>query len=78
MESDCYTFYRERSGKAADKETFEPSPEKNERVSHGDTLEKKHSRYTGALAKVKRLGASIRCICSKDNRRPVLLDLTEY
>ena len=50
----------------------------NERVSHGDTLEEKHSIYTGALAKVKRLGASIRCICSKDNRRPVLLDLTEY
>ena len=27
MESDSYTFYREGSGKAADTETFEPSPE---------------------------------------------------
>ena len=51
--------------------------EENERVSHGDTMEEKHSRYTGALAKVKRLVANIRCVRSKDNRRPVLLDLTE-
>ena len=28
VESDSHTFYREGSGKAADKETFEPSPEK--------------------------------------------------
>ena len=49
----------------------------NERVSHSDTLEEKHSRYMCALAKVKRLMANIRCVCSKDKRRPLLLDLTE-
>lgn len=49
----------------------------NERMSHSDTLEETHSRYMGALAKVKKFVANIRCICSKDNRRPLLLDLTE-